>query len=61
MLAGYARNFGLLGKNARFKAFVPYAFGDLKAKVGEVQEERDARGFGDIRLKLECTFMLPRR
>ena len=56
MLAGYGRTFGMLGKNAKFKAFVPYAFGDWKGKVDDVQEERDARGFGDIRLKLEWNF-----
>jgi len=33
MLTGYARTFGLLGRNAKFKAFVPYAFGDWKGKV----------------------------
>jgi hypothetical protein len=56
MLAGYARTFGLLGRNAKFKTFVPYAFGDWKGALDEVQEERDARGFGDIRLKLEWNF-----
>jgi hypothetical protein len=56
MLAGYARTFGLLGKNAKFKTFVPYAFGDWKGTLDEVPAERDAQGFGDIRLKLEWNF-----
>jgi len=55
-LAAYARTFALLGKNAKAKAFVPYAFGDWKGNVDGVPEQREARGFGDIRLKMEWNF-----
>jgi hypothetical protein len=55
-LAGYVRTFGLLGKNAKFKAFVPYAYGDWEGTVDGISAERDAQGFGDIRLKLEWNF-----
>jgi hypothetical protein len=56
LLLGYARTFSLLGSNAKFKTFVPYAFGDWKGEFDGVPTERDARGFGDIRLKLEWNF-----
>jgi len=55
-LAGYARTFGLLGGNAKFKTFVPYVFGDWKGALDGAAAERDAQGFGDIRLKLEWNF-----
>ncbi len=57
LLLGYARTFDLLGKNAKFKAFVPYAFGDWTGSLEGISAERDARGFGDIRLKLEWNFI----
>ena len=53
---GYGRTFGLAGSNAKFKAFVPYAFGDWQGTFEGAQRERDAQGFGDIRLKLEWNF-----
>jgi hypothetical protein len=56
MLTGYARTFSLLGQNAKFKAFVPYAFGDWKGSLDGIPAEREAQGFGDIRLKLEWNF-----
>jgi hypothetical protein len=55
-LFGYVRSFGLLGRNAKIKAFVPYAFGDWQGTFNEAPAERDAQGFGDIRLKLEWNF-----
>jgi hypothetical protein len=56
LLLGYARTFSLLGSNAKFKTFVPYAFGDWKGDFEGVASERDSSGFGDIRLKLEWNF-----
>lgn len=55
-LLGYGRTFALVGSNAKFKAFVPYAFGDWQGTVDGAPQERDAQGFGDIRLKLEWNF-----
>jgi len=55
-LVGYARTFSLLSRNAKFKTFIPYAFGDWKGTVDGVQESREARGFGDIRMKLDWNF-----
>jgi len=55
-LVGYARTFSLLGRNAKFKTFLPYAFGDWKGTVSGVPETRDASGFGDVRVKLEWNF-----
>ena len=53
---GYTRTFGLLGRNAKFKTYVPYAFGDWQGTWEGEPATRDARGFGDIRLKLEWNF-----
>ena len=55
-LMGYARTFGLLKQNAKLKLFVPYAFGDWKGEFAGADAEREARGFGDIRVKLEWNF-----
>ena len=55
-LAGYVRTFGILGRNAKFKTYVPYAFGDWKGTVLGIPESREARGFGDVRVKLEWNF-----
>jgi len=55
-LAGYVRTFGILGRSAKFKTYVPYAFGDWKGTVAGIPETREARGFGDIRVKLEWNF-----
>lgn len=55
-LVGYARTFSILGHNAKFKTFVPYAFGDWKGTVSGVPETRTTRGAGDVRLKLEWNF-----
>ena len=55
-LVGYGRTFGLLDRNAKLKMFVPYAFGDWEGEFEGAAAERDARGFGDIRVKLEWNF-----
>ena len=55
-LLGYARTFGLLERNAKLKVLVPYAVGDWTGTVEGVSGEREARGFGDMRLKLEWNF-----
>ncbi len=56
-LVGYGRTFGLFKRNAKIKLFVPYAFGDWQGSVLGVPGERNARGFGDIRAKLEWNFV----
>ncbi len=55
-MLGYVRSFALMGRNAKFKAFVPYAFGDWKGAVEGVPADRNAQGFGDFRLKLDWNF-----
>lgn len=55
-LIGYGRTFGLFNRNAKLKVFVPYAFGDWKGEFEGAAAEREAQGFGDIRLKLEWNF-----
>ena len=55
-LIAYVRTFALLGRNAKFKTFIPYAFGDWEGDIEGVPDNRDAQGFGDIRVKLEWNF-----
>ena len=56
-LVGYGRTFGLFKRNAKFKTFVPYGFGDWQGSLAGVPGERDTSGFGDIRAKLEWNFV----
>jgi len=54
---GYTRTLGLLNRNAKFKAYVPYAFGDWVGTLEGKPATRDAQGFGDIRLKMEWNIL----
>ncbi len=56
-LVGYGRTFGLFKRNAKFKTFVPYGFGDWQGSLAGVPGERNTSGFGDIRAKLEWNFI----
>ena len=60
---GYGRSFGLLGRNAKVKVVIPYAAGDWQGQIQpgpglrSEDQQRRARGFGDIRAKLEWNFI----
>jgi len=49
----YLRTFGLLGRAAKFSAMVPFTSGEWDGQFENQPANREANGFGDIRLTLD--------
>ncbi len=52
-LLRYLRTFGLLGRSAKFSVLVPFTSGKWRGRFEDELAQRDAAGFGDLRLTLD--------
>jgi len=49
---GYARTFGLAGRQTNVGVFIPYVYGKVSGNVFEQRQEVTRSGLGDIRLRI---------